>query len=46
MLGLKNRFSNLYEKIMSKYAVKPPEYDEETDSEALFDKIFGSGDEE
>jgi hypothetical protein len=45
MLGLKNRFSNLYEKFMSKYAVKPPEYDEETDSEVLFDKIFGSSEE-
>lgn len=42
MLGIKNKFSNLYEKVMSKYTVKPPEYDEESDSEDLFDKIFGS----
>jgi hypothetical protein len=42
MLGLKNKFTNLYEKVMSKYTVKPPEYDDETDSEILFDKIFGS----
>lgn len=46
MLGLKNTFTNLYEKVMSKYTVKPPEYDGESDSEILFDKIFGSvGDE-
>ena len=45
MLGLKNRFSNIYEKVMSKYAVKPPSYDEESDSEILFDKIFGSKEE-
>lgn len=45
MLGLKNRFSNIYEKVMAKYTVNPPTYDEETDSEVLFDKIFGSRDE-
>lgn len=44
MLGLKNRFSNLYEKVMSKYTVKPPEYDDETDTEVIFEKIFGSVD--
>jgi len=42
MLGIKNTFTNLYEKVMSKYTVKPPEYDDESDSEILFDKIFGS----
>ena len=42
MLGLKNRFSNIYERVMEKFTVKPPEYDEETDSEILFEKIFGS----
>lgn len=46
MLGLKNRFSNLYEKVMSKYTVKSPEYDDETDTEAIFEKIFGSVDDE
>jgi hypothetical protein len=45
MLGLKNRFSNIYERVMSKYTVKPPEYDEDADSEALFDKIFGNQEE-
>lgn len=46
MLGIKNTFSNLYEKVMAKYTVKPPEYDDETDSEILFDKIFGSVDDD
>lgn len=45
MLGLKNRFSDIYEKVMAKFTVKPPEYDEETDSEVLFEKIFGSAEE-
>lgn len=42
MLGIKNSFSHLYEKVMNKYTVTPPEYDDETDSEILFEKIFGS----
>lgn len=42
MMGLKNAFSSTYENFMKKYTVKKPEYDEDTDSEALFDKIFGS----
>ena len=42
MLGIKNSFSHLYEKVMKKYTVTPPEYDDETDSEVLFEKIFGS----
>lgn len=42
MLGIKNTFSHLYEKVMKKYTVEPPEYDDETDSEILFEKIFGS----
>jgi len=41
MLGIKNTFSHLYEKFMAKYTVKPPEYEEEEDSEILFEKIFG-----
>ena len=41
MMGLKNAFSATYEKFISKYTVKKPEYNEDTDSEALFDKIFG-----
>ena len=43
---VKNRFSNIYERVMAKYTVNPPSYDEESDSEILFDKIFGSKDDE
>lgn len=42
MLDIKNSFSHLYDKVMKKYTVSPPEYDDETDSEILFEKIFGS----
>ena len=42
MLNIKNAFSHLYEKVMNKYVVKPPEYNDVTDSEILFEKIFGS----
>ncbi len=42
MMGLKNAFSSLYEKYISKYTVTKPQYDEDFDSEALFDQIFGS----
>jgi len=42
MMGLKNAFSSMYDKFMKKYTVKKPEYDEDTDSEELFDKIFGN----
>lgn len=42
MMGLKNGFSSLYEKFMKKYTVTKPEYDEDTDSEILFEQIFGS----
>lgn len=44
MMGLKNGFSRLYEKYMSKYTVKRPEYDEDSDSEAIFEQIFGKDD--
>ena len=42
MLGLKNPFTNIYEKVMSKYTVKPPEYEDDEDTEDVFNKIFGS----
>ena len=42
MLGLKNTFSHLYERFMKKYTVNKPEYDEDTDSETVFEKVFGS----
>ena len=43
MMGLKNAFSALYERYIAKYTVNKPEYDEDVDSEVLFDKIFGKG---
>ncbi len=42
MMGLKNAFSHIYERYMKKYTVNKPQYDEESDSEALFDQIFGA----
>ena len=42
MLGLKNLFTSIYEKVMSKYTVKPPEYKDDEDSEDIFYKVFGS----
>ena len=45
MFGIKNKFSHLYEKIMSKYTVERPQYKDDDDTESIFDKIFGSMDE-
>lgn len=42
MMGLKNGFSSIYEKFIKKYTVSKPEYDEDTDSEVLFEQIFGT----
>lgn len=42
MMGLKNAFSATYDRFMSKYTVNKPEYNEDKDSEELFDQIFGS----
>lgn len=44
MLGIKNAFSNIYERVMAKYTVKPPTYEDEEDSEDIFNKVFGSTD--
>lgn len=44
MFGLKNAFANIYEKYMKKYTVEPPKYEEEEDSESIFDKVFGNMD--
>lgn len=41
MMGLKNGLSNLYTKFMKKYSVDKPEYDDDENSEILFDTIFG-----
>ena len=42
MMGLKNGLSNAYNDFMKKYTVKKPEYDDDENSEALFDAIFGN----
>ena len=44
MLGIKNAFTHIYEKVMSKFTVKSPTYEDDEDSETMFDKIFGSVD--
>ena len=41
MMGLKNGLSNLYTKFMKKYTIEKPEYDNDENSDALFDAIFG-----
>lgn len=46
MMGLKNAFSRTYDNFMKKYTVEKPEYDEDTDSEIIFDNIFGNQGEE
>lgn len=45
LLNLKNPLQHIYENFMKKYTVTKPEYDEDDDSEELFDKIFGKVDE-
>lgn len=42
MMGLKNGFSNLYERFMKKYTVLKPEYNEDSNSEVIFDAVFGN----
>lgn len=46
MMGLKNAFSHIYEKVMNKFTVTRPQYSDEEDSEAIFEKVFGSTKEE
>lgn len=41
MMGLKNGFTSLYEKFMKKFTVNMPQYDEDSDSEAIFEQLFG-----
>ena len=46
MMGLKNGLSKLYESFIKKYSVEKHVYEEDSDSEAIFDKLFGKdGDE-
>ncbi len=42
MLGLKNKFSNIYDSFMKKFTVTKPQYNSEDDSETIFEKVFGS----
>ena len=42
MVEIKNAFSRLYDRFMAKYTVTKPQYNEDTDSEELFDQIFGA----
>ena len=44
MLGLKNNFSHIYEKFMKKFTVTKPQYDDEEDSEDIFNRVFGMSD--
>ena len=46
MMGLKNAFSSMYERFMAKYTVNKPTYNEDEDSEELFNRIFGENVEE
>ena len=41
MMGLKNGLSNLYTNFIKKFTVEKPEYDDDENSEILFDTIFG-----
>ena len=41
MMGLKNGLSNLYNNFMKKYTVEKPEYNDDENSDALFDAVFG-----
>lgn len=43
MMGIKNGLSNLYSKYMKRYTVEKPEYDDDENSDALFDAVFGGG---
>ena len=42
MFGVKNAFSHIYEKVMSKFTVKRPQYESDDDTESVFDKIFSN----
>lgn len=46
MLGLKNTFSHIYERVMSQFTVHKPQYNEDEDSEVIFEKVFGSNHDE
>lgn len=41
MMGIKNGYSDAYLNYMKKYTVTKPEYDEDEESDVIFDAIFG-----
>ena len=41
MMGIKNGYSDAYLNYMKKYTVTKPEYDEDEESDIIFDAIFG-----
>lgn len=43
-LGLKNRFTHIYENFMKQFTAQKPENNDAEDSEVLFDQIFGKED--
>lgn len=42
MVGIENAYSHLYTDEMKKYTVNLPEYDSDSDSEIIFDMMFGT----
>lgn len=42
MMGLKSAFSTLYDKFISRWTVEKPSYDEDGESEAIFNQLFGT----
>lgn len=44
MMGIKNGYSEDYEKYMEEYSAKKKIYEEDGQSDTLYDKIFGGGD--
>lgn len=46
MLGLKNNFTHIYENFMKRFTVTKPQYDDEEDSEDVFNRVFGISEEE
>ena len=41
MLGIKNKYSKMYDDYMRQYAATRPEFSIDEDSEDIFNKIYG-----
>lgn len=41
MLKIDNRYSEMYDAEIHKYTVNKPEYEEDSDTEEIFDDLFG-----